>query len=490
MILGFMVVVTMILLWSRAMGNPPLLPLSTDLENAGMLEGTDVGQVPIAPFEPGGAGAAQDHSVDDAIAETGDSTEKHREDLPSVEENEEVHESTISVPVSTTKSTTTTTTTKFATTLDPSSQTPAPAQPPTVLYPPPGHSLPKINPLAAAESPHPPTPLFIGFTRNYPILQQAILSYIASGWPPSEIYIIDNTGTMDSNAHNLLSPSNPFYLPHAHLTTSLGVTVLTTPALLTFSQLQNYFITTATERGWARFFWSHMDAVALSYEDRTPFVSLYRGVLELLSTIDYTAAGAEPAKWALKFFSYDRLTLVNVAAVKAVGAWDTLIPYYFSDCDFYSRVKMAGYTIEDVDLAYIFDVADTLPDPSLLFPGGGGGGGAGYPELLHHQVEIGASRWGKLRALLTGLDTEKNTNSGGRNYWQARQAGGRGEPFWRDPGSFEKEVRRLMKAGEGVYVRKWGLRGGGWDGPGRDRCDLVGGGLRLEDMWVKGGRAR
>src|SRR6266536_1453196 len=32
------------------------------------------------------------------------------------------------------------------------------------------------------------TPLFLGFTRNWPLLQQALVSYITAGWPPSDIY--------------------------------------------------------------------------------------------------------------------------------------------------------------------------------------------------------------------------------------------------------------------------------------------------------------
>ncbi len=43
------------------------------------------------------------------------------------------------------------------------------------------------------------TPLFIGFTTNWLMLQQAIVSYIAAGWPPSQIYVMENTGVMDSN---------------------------------------------------------------------------------------------------------------------------------------------------------------------------------------------------------------------------------------------------------------------------------------------------
>ena len=33
------------------------------------------------------------------------------------------------------------------------------------------------------------TPLLIGFTRNWLLLQQTITSYITAGWPPSDIYV-------------------------------------------------------------------------------------------------------------------------------------------------------------------------------------------------------------------------------------------------------------------------------------------------------------
>ncbi|KAF8427964.1 hypothetical protein BGX38DRAFT_1064412, partial [Terfezia claveryi] len=299
------------------------------------------------------------------------------------------------------------------------------------------------------------TPLLIGFTRNYPILQQCILSYISSGWPPSQIYIIDNTGTMDSNRLGLLSPENPFYLPYAHMEKVFGVKVAATPTLLSFAQLQNFFISFATEHQWERFFWSHMDSVVLSYENKVPYISLYNGVLELLASLDHRTGdnAAEEEEWALKFFTYDRLTLVHTSRAKAVGAWDTFIPYYYSDCDFYLRVYLSPYTIQHIDIGYIYDVGDLVPDLSLFFPNH-----TGYPELTSPSIpdtDGNLTRWGVLRSHLTRLDYIKNDSPEGRNYWQARQRGGKGEPFYRGMASFESELKRLFSWGESVYVRKW-----------------------------------
>ncbi|KAF3918831.1 hypothetical protein ABW20_dc0101050 [Dactylellina cionopaga] len=59
--------------------------------------------------------------------------------------------------------------------------------------------IPKVNPKNIVSDNTLATPLFIGFTRNWYLLEQAVVSYIASGWPPNQIIVIDNTGVMDSN---------------------------------------------------------------------------------------------------------------------------------------------------------------------------------------------------------------------------------------------------------------------------------------------------
>lgn len=101
------------------------------------------------------------------------------------------------------------------------------------------------------------TPIFIGFTRNWPLLQQCVLSYIAAGWPPEDIYVVDNTGTMKSNfpPDPSLTLQNPFYLNVPRLTDVFKVNVISTPTLLTFAQLQNFYLYTAVEKGWKYYFW-------------------------------------------------------------------------------------------------------------------------------------------------------------------------------------------------------------------------------------------
>jgi hypothetical protein len=225
------------------------------------------------------------------------------------------------------------------------------------------------------------TPLLIGFTRNWRLLQQVVVSYITSGWPPEDIYVVENTGVMDSNKKGLLSLQNPFFLNHTRLHV-LGVNIVVTPTLLTFAQLQNFYIYHAQQQNWEHFFWSHMDVVALSFEnqyaekhpeigpnhDYSDFMSLYSNCLQALrSVLELDTRTGEKKRWAQRFFSYDRLALVNVEAFLEVGAWDTLIPFYMTDCDMHARLEMAGFVVEELPAGMIFDVASSFDDVIVLY---------------------------------------------------------------------------------------------------------------------------
>lgn len=73
-------------------------------------------------------------------------------------------------------------------------------------------------------------------------------------------------GTMDANPRRRLSPANPFRLNYHVLRTCYGVSILQTPTLLTFSQLQNFLLRLALAHHWRFYFWSHMDVVVVSNE--------------------------------------------------------------------------------------------------------------------------------------------------------------------------------------------------------------------------------
>ncbi|PNS16595.1 Endocytosis protein end4 [Sphaceloma murrayae] len=384
----------------------------------------------------------------------------------------------------------------------------APAQPPKVDYGPPplprhplykperlGDPTPIIDnfPLAAGAHSHqelppipewnkPPrshvtevTPLLIGFTRNWRLLQQTVVSYLTVGWPAEDIYIVENTGTMFANNKGQLSLQNPFYLNHTRLKTILGVNIIQTPTLLTFAQLQNFYIYTAGQHDWPHFYWSHMDVLALPDEnyldaDNHTFKNLYtRTVDDLRLTLSPERRdkdGAETGRWAHTFYAYDRLTLVNRTAYEDVGLWDTMIPFYGTDCDMYERLTMGGYEQRDAANGLIYDVGSSLDDLLVLYRRGADGKG----EL----EERGAEGYARLRQQADEMQVFKNSHEGGRNFWQGRQDGGRGEPFYRDAEGFEIGLQMTIGHGGNVMAEKWGHRG----------CNLRGAGLlKGSDAW-------
>ncbi|ESZ94154.1 hypothetical protein SBOR_5432 [Sclerotinia borealis F-4128] len=256
--------------------------------------------------------------------------------------------------------------------------------------------LPPIPPWNNPPTPHvkEKTPLFIAFTRNWPLLQQTVVSWITSGWPAEDIYIVENTGTMRSNEFGRLSLQNPFFLNHTRLH-MLGVNVIITPTLYTFAQLQNFFLWTAIEKDLDTYFWGHMDIIPITFEEET-FASnqyaghrtIYQHAVEVLRSAQSPHPdpnASDPSKpWAMRFFAFDYLTLVNRAAFESIGGFDTTIPFYHTDCDMYDRLVMAGYEMNEprylmttvgndfdgLDRAgsgYIFDVANSIDDLIVLY---------------------------------------------------------------------------------------------------------------------------
>jgi hypothetical protein len=233
--------------------------------------------------------------------------------------------------------------------------------------------LPPIPSWNRPPTPHVPehTPLLIGFTRNWRILQQAVVCYLTAGWPAGDIYVVENTGTMHANARGQLSLQNPFFLNHSRLAL-LGVNVITTPTLLTFAQYQNFLLYEALQRGWPHYWWSHMDVAVVAHEGREPYGSLYlKAVAALRNTTtsvrEVQANREGRTSWAQVLFAYDRLALVNTRAYLEVGGWDTQIPYYMTDCDMHERLDMAGYTREERDIGQICDVGTSVDDLLVFY---------------------------------------------------------------------------------------------------------------------------
>ena len=300
------------------------------------------------------------------------------------------------------------------------------------------------------------TPLFIGFTRNWSLLQQTLVSLLTAGWPPSDIYVVENTGVMDANAKGRLSPQNPFYLDHHRLQKVFGVNVVVMPSLQTFAQLQNYYLFRSLNEGWPQYYWAHMDIVALSPEAVDDFKSFYLRAVEALRD-----SRRNDKRWAVRYFAYDWVTLMNVEAMVDLGGWDSMIGYYTADCDLYARINMKGYSTRDYFTGPVFDTGSLVDDLAIFYRVGD---------------ERNSSTFHDQKELFSQMARTKNDGAlGERNRWQWMQTGGQDDPYYRDMDGFMEALEMTVQAGIKVFQTKWGHPQG---------CNLGKQGLKAEYAWL------
>ncbi|KAK7509333.1 uncharacterized protein IWZ02DRAFT_387221, partial [Phyllosticta citriasiana] len=359
-----------------------------------------------------------------------------------------------------------------------------------LYYPPLGDDFrPHVAPYNHAPEERPRTPLLIPFTRNNDMLRQAVLGYIAAGWPREDIVIVDNGGTMDASSSGILSRNNPFFVDYELYRKRYGVAILQTPTLLNFAQLQNFFLRLAISQGWPYFFWSHMDVGIIGDEATSPYKSFYEKVLDVLDqstaphpnhnitwSIQLNETRATMGNWAIKFFQFDNLALVNVDAWRTIGQWDTFVPYYNTDCDAYARVLFHGYTKDDVSAGHIFDVADELSEDldeieAKLFPASQLTLNESPGQYLLNDPDMrpNSARFQRLFNDFAAMQTKKYSTE--RNSWQDKQKGGKGEPWTYDPRGFQRAWWETAGYGRNLYTKKWGTLD----------CRLAN--VKLEDEW-------
>ncbi|KAK4222128.1 hypothetical protein QBC38DRAFT_490556 [Podospora fimiseda] len=378
-----------------------------------------------------------------------------------------------------------------------------------------------------------PPPLYIGFTRQWPMLLQAVVSYITAGWPADNIYVVENTGVHNKNKEGKLSLQNPFYLNHTTLH-RLGINVVQTPVLLSFAQMQNFFLNLAYENDHPYYFYSHQDVLVFSFEEgfdlggrpgdrdwewydetekqevsfapqagQPGYRTIYANCLRDLNT-----AVKRKERWGFRFYQFDHLCLVNREAMESIGGWDTMIPYYSTDCDIMAKMKVDGWTMRHRRVGIINDVSAVMDDleslyrtrrvePSFTDP-------APLPpeeeeRIAKAKAEEEAKKKAEKKAARAvpsdgemmpsdlieyfrilrevGDDMGRYKYRDGaeqRNNWQKSQRGGQGEPFYYDAEGFNKGFWALADAGRRVYTEKWG----------HDFCGVPSdSSLRLSDQW-------
>lgn len=138
------------------------------------------------------------------------------------------------------------------------------------------------------------------------------------------------------------------------------VPVLRPSVPLTFSQTMNLIQRMATERACDFYFFMHNDAEAgESTAER------------LLAIVEQSVTSGQ--RWGVAFTHYDTLAAVNMAMVREVGRWDTNLPQYYADNDYYRRVRLAGYEMIDtgLEVAHHNGASSTIKsDPRLGYLNG------------------------------------------------------------------------------------------------------------------------
>lgn len=111
-----------------------------------------------------------------------------------------------------------------------------------------------------------------------------------------------------------------------------------------------------------------MDILMQSAGHNEPYKSLY---LRCVDTIRANTCGQQDPrikvpKWALRYFAYDWVTLMNTAAIGELRGWDTMISYYTTDYDMYERMTMAGMSTNNADAGPVYDMSESLDDLAIL----------------------------------------------------------------------------------------------------------------------------
>lgn len=180
--------------------------------------------------------------------------------------------------------------------------------------------------------------LYMPFVHGQDLMRKALSSITAMN---GNIVVIDNSH--DGKAKEVAYPYNKeedveFYRP---------------PVRLNFTHTMNLMQERAKRDNLDVFFFMHNDAQCESGED----------VKFLEKVKDYCD---KYKKWGVLFTNYDTLCAFNMKAISEVGPWDTNFAQYFSDNDYYRRLKLAGYPSITLPIKVKHEASSTIKRNHVL----------------------------------------------------------------------------------------------------------------------------
>lgn len=154
----------------------------------------------------------------------------------------------------------------------------------------------------------------IFYVNRFDLLMKALHS-IPLYW--SNTIVIDNSWNRDL----LHAPSMP-----------TGVTVYEPPVPFSHSQSQNLLQQWGAER--------ECDAILYMHSDAEAYEGTPEQLLGWISRLEQTQHA-----WGAIHTYFDTIAAFRMEAVKQIGPWDTNLPMYFSDIDWYRRMKLCSYEL-------------------------------------------------------------------------------------------------------------------------------------------------
>lgn len=118
------------------------------------------------------------------------------------------------------------------------------------------------------------------------------------------------------------------------------VPILRPPVTLSFTQTMNWLQRLASEKHCQALLFMHNDAEAASGTGE-----------QFVDIVDQ--AVRTNRNWGVAFTNYDCLAALSTRMVGEVGEWDTQLPQYFADNDYYRRIRLAGFEVIETGLPVV-----------------------------------------------------------------------------------------------------------------------------------------